>query len=77
MIKLVNTPKTNGMVCSKTGVNALLYEKNTKRRVARLLFAYMETSKVFIAILYLFKGLLLILENPIYITDRATKRMIR
>ena len=77
MIKPVNTPKINGVVCSKTGVKALLYEENTKKRVARHFFTYMDVNKVFISIFNLFKGLLLILENPIYITDRTTKRMIR
>lgn len=60
MIKPVNTPNTIGVVCSKTGVEALLYEENTKKRVARYFFAYMEVNKVFIAIFNLFKGLLLI-----------------
>jgi len=77
MIKPVNTPKINGVVCSKTGVKALFYEENTKKRVARHFFTYMDVNKVFISIFNLFKGLLLILENPIYITDRTTKRMIR
>jgi len=32
MIKFVNTPKTNGVVCSKTGVKALLYKENIKEK---------------------------------------------
>ena len=77
MIKPVNTPKTNGVVCSKTGVKALLYEENTKKRVARHFFTYMEVNKVFFIIFNGFLMLWKFLENPIYISNRTTHRIIR
>lgn len=64
MIKPVNTPKINGVVCSKTGVKALLYEENTKKRVARHFFTYMEVNKLFIAIFNLFKGAVADFRKP-------------
>jgi hypothetical protein len=46
MIKPVNTPKTNGVVCSKIGVKGLLYEENIKKRVVRHFFGCVVAAQL-------------------------------